>query len=205
MWFITWLLIWLVLWFGVMGLPVYLFKKYGVTLYQKSYQHTFFYILSILLLLVVYNRFYQVYFQNLSIYSLLIVAGLCIFWLLVPRIYKQDYYTTAERFRYQVPKFFDILFQQLCFLGGLLTFNISPFMLGVIFFLVHLPGVFFLPTKFALFVSAGSLVGGLVFAYLQSQGVPGFLIALTIHLFFWIAFHYSITSTKLLKMTPIKR
>jgi hypothetical protein len=202
---LTWLLIWLVLWFGVMGLPIYVFKKHGVTLYQKSYQHTVLYVAAILVLFAVYGHFYRLYFHNLSFYQTLIILTLCILWLWAPRAYKQDYYTKAERLRYQIPKFFDILFQQLCFLGGLLTFNISPLALGVLFFLVHLPGVFFLPKKFALFVSIGSLAGGLLFAYLQSQGVIGFLTALTIHLCFWIAFHYTITSTKLLKVAPFKR
>lgn len=202
---IIWLLIWLVLWFGAMGLPLYTFEKYGLTFYKQTYQTTLFYMCCITILFAIYHNFYFIYFKNLPVYTPLIILTQFFAWVILPRIYKQDYYTSTERLRYQVAKFFDILFQQLCFLGALLTFNISPLALGVLFSLVHLPGVFFLPTKFALFVSAGSLVGGLLFAYLQSEGVTGFLIALTIHLFFWIAFHYTITSTKLLKIAPIKR
>jgi hypothetical protein len=194
-----------VLWFGAMGLPLYAFEKYGLTFYKQTYQTTLFYICCIVVLFAVYHNFYVIYFKSLPAYIPLVILAQFLSWVILPRIYKQDYYTSAERFRYQVPKFFDILFQQLCFLGALLTFNISPLILGTLFFLAHLPGVFFLPIKFALFVSTGSLLGGLLFAYLQSEGTTGFFIALTIHLFFWIAFHYTITSTRLLKITPVKR
>lgn len=202
---IPWLLIWLVFWFGAMGLPLYTFKKFGFTFYQQSYQTTVFYLCSTTLLIAVYYHSYATYFKNLTFYHLFIIPLLFLAWILLPRIYKNDYYTSTERLRYQVPKFFDILFQQLCFLGGLLTFGISPLALGILFFAVHLPGLFFLPKKFSLFVSVGSLVGGLLFAFLQSQGIIGFLVAFSIHITFWILFHYVITSTKLLNITPIKR
>ena len=194
---------WLLFWIGVMGLPIYVFKKYKVTLHEKTWQHTIFYIFSLVILLIVYKDYLYSYFNNLSLYYLLVI--LFLFWFYISVSYKNDYYTRKERFNYQLPKFFEILFQQLCFLCGLLTFGVSPIIFGLVFFAVHTPFVFFVPKKFALFVICGSLIGGLVFAYLQSLGVLGFLAALIIHLLFWFVFHYILTNKYLPGITPIKR
>ncbi len=188
-----------------MGLPIYLFKKHKITLYEKSWQHTLFYIFSLITLCIVYQDPFSLYFNNLSLYSLLVIVCLFLSWLFIPVTYQNDYYTRKERFGYQLPKFFEIVFQQLCFLGGLLTFGVSPIVFGLIFFAVHTPFLFFVSKEFALFVTAGSLVGGLVFAYLQSQGVLGLLVSLSLHLLFWVAFHYALSREHFLGVTPLKR
>jgi len=171
-----WIIIWLIFWFSIMGLPNYLFKKYKITYYQNSWQHTLFFIFSSIILFIVYQNYFSSYFNNFSLYYLLIILCLFLLWLFLPAIYKNDYYTKKERFGYQLPKFFEVLFQQFCFLAGLLTFGISPIAFGTLFFVVHIPMLFFAPKKFVFFISAGSLIGGLIFAYLQSYGIFGFLI-----------------------------
>ena len=203
---VFWTTIWLIFWVSVMGLPIYLFKRYHITLHQNSWQHTSFYIFATITLFWVYHKFFFGYFVSPYIYNSLFILALFIIWLLAPFTYQQDYYTRSERLRYQVPKFFDIIFQQLCFLGGLLTIGFSPFGFALMFFIVHIPGVFFLSNKFAAFVAIGSLLGGLIFAYLQSLGNAGFLVALTIHLLFWIVFHFLLSGkTQFLGIVPIKR
>jgi hypothetical protein len=188
-----------------MGLPNYLFKKHKITYYQKSWQHTLFFISLSLILIFVYQIPFFAYFHSLSIYSLLIVLSLFLLWLFTPVLYKNDYYTKQERFGYQVPKFFEILFQQLCFLGGLLTFGFSPAMFRVVFFIVHLPMFFFVSKKFALVPIIGSLVGGLVIASLQSLGIIGFFISLFIHLLFWTTIHYFLSGKNFFGIVPVKR
>lgn len=201
---ITWIIIWLFFWISALGLTNYLFKKHKITYYEKSWQHTLFFIVLSLILFVVYQNQFLVYFKNFSLYHLAIILFLLILWLSVPTLYKNDYYAKKERFGYQLPKFFEILFQDFCFLGGLLTFEVSPAIFGLIFFVVHIPAVFFLPKKFALLPIVGSLFGGLIFAYLQSQGIIGFLVALFIHLSFWAILHY-VLQKNILGITPLKR
>jgi len=186
----TWIIIWLIFWVSVMGLPNYLFKKYKVTYYQNSWQHTLFYIFSLIILFIVYERFFFIYFYNIPAYFLLFILCLLLFWFFLPVMYKDDYYTKKERFKYQLPKFFEIIFQQLCFLGGLLTFGVSPVLFSLIFFVVHIPMILLIPRKFAFPVVGFSFVGGLIFAYLQSFGINGFLISLSVHLLFYLIFHY---------------
>ncbi len=185
-----WIIIWLVFWFSVMGIPLYLFKKHKITLYENSWQHTLFYISALVILLIVYRYSFFVYFENLPNSFLLSILSLFLFWILAPLAYSNDCYTKEERFRYQIPKFFEIIFQQLCFLGGLLTFGFPPLVFGLAFFIFHIPGIFFLPKRFALLPMFGSLAGGLIFAYLQSMGVSGFVSSLALHLLFWIVLSY---------------
>lgn len=201
---ITWIIIWLFFWISALGITNFLFKKHGITYYEKSWQHTLFFIVFCLILSVVYQNQFLVYFNNLSWYHFLTALLLFTLWLSVPTLYKNDYYAKKERFGYQLPKFFEILFQDICFLGGLLTFGISPTMFGLVFFLVHIPAVFLLPKKFALLPIFGSLFGGFIFAHLQIQGISGFLIALFIHLLFWATLHYALQKN-LLGITPLKR
>ncbi len=202
---ITLMAIWLFFWISGMGLPNYLFKKYKITYYEKSWQHTLFFIVLSLILFVVYQNPFFIYFNDLSLYHLMVVLSLFMIWLFVPTFYKNDYYTKKERFGYQLPKFFEILFQDICFLGGLLTFGVSPVMFGLVFFVVHIPAVFLLPKKFSLFPIISSFIGGLVLAYLQSKGILGFLVAFFIHLSFWSIFHYSLSKKDFLGITPLKR
>ncbi|MEK7495083.1 MAG: hypothetical protein AAB603_00635 [Patescibacteria group bacterium] len=202
---IIWIIIWLFFWISSMGLINYLFKKHKITYYKKSWQHTLFFIILSIILFVVYQNQFLIYFDDLSFYHLMVVLFLFILWLFVPILYKNDYYAKKERFGYQLPKFFEILFQDVCFLGGLLTFGISPVIFGLVFFIVHIPGVFLLPKKFALLPIISSLFGGLIFAYLQSQGILRFLTALFIHLSFWASFHYALSKKHFLGITPLKR
>lgn len=123
-------------------------------------------------------------------------------WIFIPRIYKNDYYTKKERLSYQLPKFSEVLFQQLCFLGGFLTCGVSPLIFGLGFFIVHLPLVFFIRHKFAFFTTTSSLIEGVVFAYLHFSGLMGFLIALCTHIFFYIFSHYMLTRTQFLGLIP---
>lgn|SRR3989344_3923705 len=201
----TWIIVWLFFWISALGLTNYFFKKHNITYYEKSWQHTIFFIVLSLTLFVVYQNQFFVYFKDLSLWHLMAVLFLFILWLFAPTLYKNDYYTRKERFGYQLPKFFEILFQDICFLGGLLTFGISPIMFGLVFFAVHIPAVFLLPKKFALLPITGSLFGGLIFAYLQSQGILGFLLTLFIHLLFWASLHYALSKKDFLGITPLKR
>jgi hypothetical protein len=203
----TWIMIWLFFWISALGITSYLFKKHQITYFEKSWQHTIFFIALSLALFVVYQDQFLLYFKDLSLWHLITILLLFILWLSAPTLYKNDYYAKNERFGYQLPKFFEILFQDICFLGGLLTFGISPTMFGLFFFSVHVPGVFFLPGKFGLFPTTGSLFGGLIFAYLQSKGIPGFLLALLIHLLFWSTLHYLLTKSAngFLGIAPLKR
>ena len=187
-----------------MGITNYLFKRYKVTYHEKSWQHTLFFIALCLILFGVYQNQFLVYFNNLSFYHFFTILLLFILWLSAPAFYKNDYYAKKERFGYQLPKFFEILFQDICFLGGLLTFGISPTMFGLVFFIVHIPAVFLLPKRFALLPIFGSLFGGIIFAHLQIQGISGFLTALSIHLLFWATLHYALQKN-LLGITPLKR
>jgi len=202
---ITWIIIWLLFWISSLGFINYLFKKHKITYYEKSWQHTLFFIILSLILFVVYQNQFFLYFNDFSFYHLMVVLFLFILWLFVPILYKNDYYAKKERFAYQLPKFFEIFFQDVCFLGGLLTFGISPVMFGLVFFVVHIPAVFLLPKKFALLPIISSLFGGLIFAYLQSQGISGFLATLFIHLSFWASFHYTLSKKNFLRITPLKR
>lgn len=200
-----WILTWLLFWFTVMGLPNYLFKKYKITYYENSWQHTLFFITSSVLLFWVYKSYLPSYFNEFNLTHLITTLVLFLFWIFVPFwIYKDDYYEKTERFNYQLPKFFDIIFQQLCILSGLLTFGVSPFVFGVMFFMVHVPILILIPKRFMLLPVFGSLVGGIIFAYLQSQGLSRILIALFIHLLFWLIAHY-LLSNRFFGMVPIKR
>src|SRR3989338_3599688 len=186
----SWIIIWIVLWGTVMGLPNYLYKRYKVTYYERCWQHTLFFILSLVILFIVYKNQFFSYFNGFSLSHILIIVGLFLLYFFIPAIYKNILYSRKEILRYQLPKFFEILFQQICFLGGLLTFGISPASFGILFFIVHIPVIFLLPKKFALFPIIASLLGGLLFAYLQSYGIFGFFISLFIHLLFWLVFHF---------------
>lgn len=201
---LTWIIIWLTFWTSALGITSYLFKKHKITYYEKSWQHTAFFIALSLILFVVYQNQFTIYFQDFSLWNFITILVLFGLWLSVPKLYKNDYYAKKERFGYQLPKFFEIFFQDICFLGGLLTFGISPTMFGLVFFFVHIPAVFLLPKKFALLPIFGSLFGGLIFAHLQSQGITGFLIVLFIHLSFWAILHYALQKN-LLGITPLKR
>ncbi len=202
---ISWIIIWLIFWISALGFTNYLFKKHGITYYEKSWQHTLFFIILSRILFVIYQNQFFTYFNDLSLWHLIVVLSLFILWLFVPALYKNDYYAKKERFGYQLPKFFEILFQDICFLGGLLTFGISPVMFGLVFFVVHIPAVFILPKKFALLPIIGSLFGGLILAYLQSRGIFGFLIALFIHLSFWASLHFAFSLKDFLNITPLRR
>jgi hypothetical protein len=193
------------MWFGIMGLPNYLFKKYKITYYKKPWQHVLFYIFSIIILFIIYKDFFSMYFNKLSVYFFLAILFLFLFWIFIPSTYKNDYYLKKERFHYQLPKFFEIMFQQLCFLGGLLTFGVSPVVFGLVFFVAHIPMVFLISRKFSLSVIAASLIGGLIFAYLQSQGILGFLTSLSLHLAFWLVFHNILSRQYFLGIMPVKR
>ncbi len=199
-----WVITWLLFWTTALGVTTYIFKKYKVTYYEKSWQHTLFFIFLSLALFVVYHKQFIFYFENISFGHIVTILSLFIAWFLIPAIYKKDWYTKKERSGYQLPKFFEILFQDICFLGGLLTFGVSPVTFGLIFFIVHIPGIFLLPKKFALLPITASLFGGLIFAYLQSKGILGFLIAFFIHLSFWASLHYTL-SKKIFGLTPLKR
>ncbi len=204
---IIWVIIWLFFWASALGLTNYLFKKHNITYYEKSWQHTIFFLVLSLILFVVYKSYFVIYFNNLSLLHLAVVLALFIIWLFIPNIYKNDYYNKKDRFGYQLPKFFEILFQDICFLGGLLTFGLSPTAFGLVFFVVHIPAIFILPKKFALLPIIGSLFGGLIFAYLQSQGILGFLIAFSIHLSFWSILHYALSKSEngFWGIMPLKR
>lgn len=188
-----------------MGVPLYLFKKYKITYYEKSWQHTLFYILSLAVLFAVYGQPFFNYFSQIS--APILVSLLCIFlfWLVIPIFYKNDYFTKKERLQHQIPKFFEILFQQLCFLAGLLTFNVSSIIFALIFFIIHIPIIFFLHKKLALVFITGSLVGGLIFAYLQPMGVLGFLFSLSLHLSVYLVLYYALSIKHFWGITPIKR
>ncbi len=201
---IQWISIWIILWGFVMGLPNYLYKKYKITYYQNWWQHALFFISFLIILFVVYQDQFFVYFNNFSSKNLLIIVGLFLLYFFIPATYKNTLYPKKEILYYQLPKFFEILFQQLCFLGGLLTFGVSPVTFGILFFVVHVPVIFLLPKKFALFPVVASLVGGLIFAYLQSYGISGFLVSFFIHLLFWLVFHYLLINDYL-GITPLKR
>lgn len=201
---ITWITIWIILWTTVMGLPNYLYKKYKITYYQNWWQHTLFFISFLTILFIVYQNQYSIYFNNFSLHNLLIILGLFLLYFFIPATYKNTVYNKKEILGYQLPKFFEILFQQLCFLGGLLTFGVSPIAFGILFFIVHVPVIFLLPKKFAVFPITASLVGGLIFAHLQSYGIYGFLISFSIHLLFWLVFHYLLIKN-FLGITPLKR
>lgn len=201
---ITWIAVWIMLWGIVMGFPNYLYKKYKITYYKYWWQHTLFFLFFNVILFIFYQNPFSVYFNNFSIYNLLIILGLFLLYFFIPATYKNNVYTKKEILGYQLPKFFEILFQQLCFLGGLLTFGVSPITFGILFFVVHIPVIFLLPKKFALFPITASLAGGFIFAHLQSYGINGFLISLSIHLLFWLVFHYLLIKNYL-GITPLKR
>lgn len=201
----TWIVIWLVFWVVVMGLPNYLFKKYKITYYENSWQHTVFYFFSLIILGAVYRDYFSQYFIELSLVQILATLGLFFVWVLIPAVYKNDYYTKSERFSYQLPKFFEILFQQLCFLAGLLTFGFAPVGFGLVFFAIHLPVMFLISKKFAYVFIVSSLLGGLIFSYLQSQGINGFLYSLSLHFLFYIAFHLTLSYEPFLGTVPHKR
>lgn len=202
---IEWIIIWIILWGFVMGLPNYLFKKYRINYHEYSWQHSLFYIFSILIACAVYKDYFLLYFNNfISIFIFSVIFFIA--WVLVPRLFKKDYYDTRkERLLYQIPKFFEILFQQFCFLGGLLTFGFTPAMFGLVFFFLHIPILFFIPKSFSLVFISGSLIGGTIFAYSQSFGPSGFVIALLIHLIFYLCFHAILASGKLLNISPHRR
>lgn len=199
--FITWLLFW----FSVMAIPNYLFKKYNFTYYQNPTTNSIFYILSIIVIGLVYKNSFIQYSANFSNTHILILLVLFLSWILVPKLYKNDYYTKQERCNYQIPKFFEILYQQVCFLAGVLTFGVSPLIFGIIFFIVHIPSALFIPRKFAFFFTSASLVGGIVFASFQSLGIFGFLISFATHLLFYIAFHFALSRKAFLGDVPHKR
>ena len=190
---ITWILIWLLFWIIGMGLPNYFFKKYKITYYEKPLLHTIWYLTGLLLLFFTYKNYLYTYFREISHEYFLILFGLLFIWLFIPKFYKKDYFTKIERFYYGIPKFFEILFQQIGFLAGLLTFGLKPHIFGLVFFLIHIPIAFFIPKKFALIFTVGSLLGGFIFSSLQIQGIKGFFIGLLIHLVFYIIFHFYIT------------
>ncbi len=202
---ITWITIWLVFWILVMGVKDFLFKKYKITYYENSWQHSLFFICSLFLLSIVYKNYFINYFDNQYILVISSLIILFIFWLIAPRFYKNDYFTKRERLLYAVPKFFEILFQQFAFLAGLLTFGLSPILFGLVFFAIHIPVLFFIPKKFALFFIGGSLFGGIIFAYLQSFGVNGFSLAVLIHFLSYICFHGALSSGRFPKIIPHKR
>jgi len=202
---IVWIIVWLIFWFGVMGSTVFLFKKYKITYYEKYWQHSIFFILSIVILLIIYKQAILPYFNQISTCNLVAFLSMIILWFVVPRFYKNDYFTKEERLQHQMPKFFEVLFQQLCFLGGLLTFGVSPIVFGVTFFIVHLPNFIFLPKKFAMFPTISSLFGGLIFSYLQSKGVSGFLFSLSLHLLSYLVFYYVLSKKVFASVVPIKR
>lgn len=201
MYIITWLAFWLV----GMGLPNYFFKKYKITYFENPWKHTVFFALLSSLVCIFYKSYFLSYFQSIPSFFWLAVTLLFLMWLIVPNFYKDDYYTKKERLNYQLPKFFEIVFQQLCFLGGLLTFGVTPLVFGLIFFLVHIPMFFFVSKKFALVPITGSLFGGIVIAYLQSMGVLGLIASLLIHLLFWSTVHYFISKKQFFGVEPIKR
>lgn len=201
----AWIIIWLIFWTAGMGIPNYLFKKYKITYYEKSWQHSLFFLVLIALLFITYKNQFSEYFTSVSSEQIVFFLLLTIIWFVAPAFYQKDYYTKTERMRYQIPKYFEVLFQDICFLGGLLTFGISPGLFGLVFFLVHLPAVFLLPKRFALLPILGSLVGGLIIAYLQVAGVSGFLLALLVHLLFWFLLHYFLVRNMLFGVSPVKR
>jgi hypothetical protein len=188
-----------------MGVKDYFFKKYKITYYQYSWQHTLFFVFSLALLFFVYKDYFINYFDNqyLSLISSLFI--LFALWLLAPKFYKNDYFTNKERFLYAIPKFFEILFQQFGFLAGLLTFGLPPTLFGLVFFAIHIPVLFFIPRRFALVFIGGSFLGGIIFAYLQSLGENGFLLAVLIHFLFYICFHCALSSGRFPKIIPHKR
>ena len=201
----AWIIIWLIFWAAGMGIPNYLFKKYKITYYEKSWQHSLFFLVLTTLLFITYKSQFGEYFASVSWEQIVFFLLLTIAWLVAPAFYQKDYYTKKERIGYQIPKYYEVLFQDICFLGGLLTFGISPGLFGFVFFLVHLPAVFLLPKRFALLPITGSLVGGLIIAYLQASGVSGFLFALFVHLSFWFFLHYFLVRNKLFGVLPVKR
>ncbi|OGE81297.1 MAG: hypothetical protein A3H72_00490 [Candidatus Doudnabacteria bacterium RIFCSPLOWO2_02_FULL_48_8] len=100
-----WIIIWPAFWITAIGLPLYLFKKHQITFHQKSWQHTLFFIFLSIALLFVYQNFFSIYFNNLSLYPLLAVACLFLLWLWALGTFPNDYYTKQERFGYQLSRF----------------------------------------------------------------------------------------------------
>ena len=202
---IEWITIWIVLWGFFMGLPNYLFKKYKINYHEYSWQHSLFYIFSIFIVCAVYKDFFALYFVDIKSVLTFFVLFFAI-WILIPRLFKKDYYNSKkERLLYQIPKFFEILFQQFCFLGGLLTFGFAPAIFGLVFFFLHIPVLLFIPKSFSLVFISGSLVGGIIFASAQSFGSYGFIISLLIHLVFYLSFHALLTSGRLPNISPHRR
>ncbi|MDQ5954267.1 MAG: hypothetical protein QG583_195 [Patescibacteria group bacterium] len=203
---IEWIIIWLVFWGAVMGGVNFLFKKYKITYYQYPWQHTLFFLFAIGTLCLVYKEYFINYFKDMPPYFIPVIFLLFISWIAIPRFYKNDYFIKTERTNYQVVKFFEILFQQLAFLGGLLTFGVAPFVFGLVFFLIHLPTALFIPKGVAVVFTSGSLIGGIIFSYLQSQGLWGFVLSLLVHITFYLVFFYKYNILKpLLGSTPHKR
>ncbi|OGI64517.1 hypothetical protein A3H53_00640 [Candidatus Nomurabacteria bacterium RIFCSPLOWO2_02_FULL_40_10] len=64
---ITWIIIWLFFWISALGLTNYLFKEHKITYFEKSWQHTIFFIVLSLILFIVYQNQFFTYFKAFSV------------------------------------------------------------------------------------------------------------------------------------------
>lgn len=171
------------------GIPQLLYRVYGKSfLYQnKSCTYTGWFLMGNILTILYYKKYLINYFDNN--YLLLCLGTVCIvllyFFVKTKNVHDIESKSTYN-LKFKVPKIFEISFQQITFLAGLLSFGISPLFYGILFFGIHIPLVFVLPKRFSYSFIGGSLFGGIIFAYLHTMGVFGFLLATLVHFLFYI-------------------
>lgn len=183
------LIFWLVVWGIFLGLPQLAYKLKGNNfLYQnKPYLYTIWFLIGIIVSSIFYKKYLLNYFQDN--YTLLVI-GILLIVVFYICIKTKNIHSSEKKEKYnisfKIPKIFEILFQQVTFLGGLLTFNLNPIVYGLLFFLIHIPLVFLLPKRFSHSFIIGSLFGGIIFAFLQSWNMFGFLLTVFFHFTFYI-------------------
>ena len=181
----TLLAIWVVMWFTAMGLMNYLFSIGKSSYYANPISNTVWYLSCSGLAMLLFSQYVVSYFSVVTkehlVFLILVLSG----WFLIPKLYKNDHYNKNERICYQTVKSSEIICQQLLFLAGFLVFSQEWYLFAVLFFIVHLPAPLVISKKFGLFLALASFPGGLIFAYLHSLGINGFIFAMAVHFAFY--------------------
>jgi hypothetical protein len=190
----SWMLTWLALWSLALGVPNLLFWLRGITYQKAPWSFTLFFLGMGAVTWEVYHSVFLSYIADWNVLHIATFIGVAAVWFISPWWYRRKDNDAVTRWQYQLPKFSELLFQQIVFLGGLLTFGVSPFRFAATFFVMHLVLMVLMEWRFASLFVAGSLVGGMTFAYLHLQGMYGFIVACLVHVLFYIAFHDAIAA-----------
>jgi hypothetical protein len=171
--------------------------KRGKDYRTAPYYATVYFLAACLIHYLLFPEIFQAYFTGTKLFALyaVIIGSLVANWL-VHAQYHKSFTKPGQPKPHKLgtgiwSKHFEILFQQISFLvlaylvSANTTYPTAIYLTAAIFFVLHLPVLYFISKPWALYYSGFSIVGGLMFAYILHACVYGLAVNYLIHTLFY--------------------